>query len=104
MMRAFLLFFVAAAAARDEIRVTPIQKVLTLLEGMKAKGIAAKQDEETKFSAFSTWCTNTQKAKNDEVKAGNDRIEMLKAEIQKGAVSIQKLTDRILELKEDVGR
>merc|ERR1740130_989003 len=84
--------------------VTPIQKVLTLMEDMKAKGIAAKQDEETKFSAFSSWCQNTKKNKNGEIGAGNEKMEMLRAEIEKARVLINKLTDRIQELEEDVGR
>merc|ERR1719199_1187903 len=71
---------------------------------MKAKGIAAKNDEETKFSAFSQWCQNTKKAKNGEIDAGNQKIETLNAEIEKARVLINQLTDRILELEEDVGR
>merc|ERR1719353_2848811 len=90
--------------AGEQNKVTPIQKVLTLMEEMKAKGIAAKNDEETKFSAFSQWCQNTKKAKTGEITAGEEKMEMLTAEIQKAAVLIQKLTDRILELEEDVGR
>merc|ERR1719353_703415 len=88
----------------EESKVTPIQKVLTLMEEMKAKGIAAKNDEETKFSAFSQWCQNTKKAKTGEITAGEEKMEMLTAEIQKAAVLISQLTDRILELEEDVGR
>merc|ERR1740130_2205315 len=84
--------------------VTPIQKVLTLMEEMKAKGIAAKQDEEVKFSAFNQWCQNTKKAKTDEIAAGNQKIESLNAGIEKARVLISQLTDRILELEEDVGR
>jgi len=98
------LLAVAAYAAQTNVAVTPIQKVLTLLEEMKAKGVAAKNDEETKFSAFAQWCTNTKKSKTDEIHAGSAKMEMLSAEIQKAAVSIQSLTDRILELQEDVGR
>jgi len=86
------------------VNVTPIQKVLTLMEEMKAKGIAAKNDEETKFSAFAQWCTNTKKSKNGEIDAGNQKMDMLKAEIEKARVLISQLTDRILELEEDVGR
>merc|ERR1719161_789560 len=71
---------------------------------MKAKAIAAKNDEEVKFSAFSSWCTNTKKAKTDEIAAGNEKMDMLKAEIEKAKVLFAKLTDRILELEEDVGR
>merc|ERR1719409_1131525 len=100
MSKAFLLLLVGAAADG----VTPIQKVLTLMDGMKAKGIAAKNDEETKFSAFSQWCQNTKKSKSGEIDAGNQKIETLNAEIEKARVLISQLTDRILELEEDVGR
>merc|ERR1719359_1198827 len=91
-------------ASASQAGVTPIQKVMTLMEEMKAKAIAAKNDEEVKFSAFSSWCTNTKKAKTDEIAAGNEKMDMLKAEIEKAKVLIAKLTDRILELEEDVGR
>jgi len=94
----------AVEVSHTNVAVTPIQKVLTLLEGMKAKGIAAKNDEETKFSAFAMWCTNTRKSKTDEIDAGSSKMEMLNAEIQKAAALINSLTDRILELEEDVGR
>merc|ERR1719198_1234892 len=71
---------------------------------MKAKAISAKNDEEVKFSAFSTWCSDTKAAKTAEIEAGNEKIESLKAGIEKAAVLISQLTDRILELEEDVGR
>merc|ERR1719456_1372438 len=88
----------------EQSQVTPIQKVLTLMEEMKAKGIKEKQDEETRFSAFSQWCTNTKKSKTDEIDAGNQKIDKLNAGIEKARVTIAKLTDRIQELEEDVGR
>jgi hypothetical protein len=94
----------SAFVSANDVSVTPIQKVLTLMEEMKAKGIAAKNDEEVKFSAFSQWCENTKKAKTEEIEKANLKIEQLKADIEKGRVLIEKLTDRILELEEDVGR
>merc|ERR1719395_528561 len=99
----FLAAFMLIGVAVSET-VTPIQKVLTLMEELKAKGIKEKNDEEVRFSAFSQWCANTKKSKTDEINAGNEKIEMLNAEIEKARVLIQKLTDRILELEEDVGR
>merc|ERR1719293_336426 len=74
------------------------------MDELKAKAIKEKNAEETKFSAFSQWCENTKRTKTDEIDAGNQKIEKLKAEIEKAAVLISKLTDRILELEEDVGR
>merc|ERR1719163_1536895 len=99
-----LLLSTAVSSLRDESKVTPIQKVLTLMEELKAKGIKEKNAEETRFSAFNQWCQNTKAAKTDEINAGNQKIESLKAGIEKAAVLISQLTDRILELEEDVGR
>merc|ERR1719162_2210178 len=99
-----LLLLTGAQGVNEQSKVTPIQKVLTLMEEMKAKGIAAKNDEETKFSAFSQWCTNIKKSKNGEIDAGNMKMEKLSAGIEKARVTISKLTDRIQELEEDVGR
>jgi len=93
-----------AVADTAKAGVTPITKVLGMLEEMVAKGIKAKQDEETKFAAFSTWCSGTQDRKKAEVTEGTDLMGMLEAKIAKSASHIAKLTDRILELEEDVGR
>merc|ERR1719174_1623282 len=101
---AVLLLSAGASALAEKSQVTPIQKVLTLMEELKAKGIKEKNDEETRFSAFAQWCANTKKAKTDEIDAGNEKMEMLRATIEKARVLISQLTDRILELEEDVGR
>jgi DNA repair exonuclease SbcCD ATPase subunit len=84
--------------------VTPIQKVLEMMQEMHDKGVAAKQEEEVKFSAFDQWCTGTLRTKQDEIDAGQTKIEELTAQIEKNAVEIRELTDRINELDEDLGR
>jgi len=84
--------------------VTPIQKVLELMNDMVAKGTKEKEDEAVRFSAFSQWCTGTKRTKGDEIAAGNQKMEELNALIDKKTVEIKKLTERILELEEDVGR
>merc|ERR1719197_66732 len=103
-MAVALLLLTGVSGISEQSKVTPIQKVLTLMEELKAKGIKEKQDEETRFSAFAQWCVNTKKAKNGEIDAGNQKIETLNAEIEKARVLISQLTDRILELEEDLGR
>merc|ERR1719191_2223022 len=74
------------------------------MDEMVAKGTAAKQDEEVKFSKFSSWCTNQEKIKNKEITKGNELIEKLKAEILKAEADIKSLTARIEELDADVAR
>jgi len=87
-----------------EASVTPVAKVLTLLQEMVAKGTAAKQEEEVKFAALAVWCTGTRKRKQDEVIAGSDLIAKQEAKIQKAVVHIKESSARIHELEEDVGR
>jgi len=92
------------ALAGVSTAVTPIEKVLSLMTDMVDKGVAAKQDEEVKFSAFDQWCTNTVGAKQRAIDKQTDEIDALNAEIEKCAADIRSLTDRIQELDEDVDR
>lgn len=84
--------------------VTPIAKVVQLLQDMVSKATQEKEDEATRFSAFNQWCTNQKRIKNKEIKAATDQIEMLAAKIEKAATEIKALTERIQELEEDVSR
>merc|ERR1719387_3366323 len=95
---------VRAAAEQDESSVTPIQKVLEMMNDMRAKGIKEKKDEEVKMSAYFQWCANQDRIKNKEITEANEKIEKLNAEIQKLTSDIEELTARILELDEDIGR
>jgi len=85
-------------------KVLPINKVLQMLNEMVVKGTKAKQAEKNRFSAFWQWCGDQTRIKNDEIAAGNARIEMLTAKIEKMAALIKALTARINELTDDVAR
>merc|ERR1719248_171040 len=103
---AFVLLLAVTASAKLEERskVTPVQKVLQLMDELLAKAEKEKKAEEVRFSAFSQWCDDQTRIKNNEIADANEKIEMLKAEIEKARVEIEKLTERIDELDEDVGR
>jgi len=100
----FALAALIASTPAETTQVTPIQKVLQLMNDMVVKATAQKNDEAVKYSAFNQWCGDTTRIKNDEINAGNEKIDMLKATIEKAAALIRELTDRINELAEDVGR
>jgi uncharacterized protein YoxC len=100
-VRFVLLLCLGLASAAE---VTPIQKVLQLMNDMLVKGRAEKEEEAVKFSAFAQWCGDQTRIKNDEIAAGNQRMDELKATIEKDAAHIRALTDRIEELDEDVAR
>jgi hypothetical protein len=99
-----LLLGILSCEARTATDVTPLGKVIQMLEEMAAKGQAEKESEEVKFAAFSTWCQTQTKIKTGEIKEGEDNMEMQAATIQKADARIRSLSDRVYELEEDVSR
>jgi len=94
----------ALVASASGASVTPIQKVLTMMEDMKAKGIKAKKDEEVAFSQFDQFCTNTRGNKGKAIENGEMKIEKLQADIAKGEATIEDLNKDLAELDEDLAR
>merc|ERR1719446_1804370 len=66
MSRMTLLFVLVAAAAPTALSVgsgsaadvTPLQKVVQMLDGVLAKGKKEKHEEEVEFAKFHEWCDN----------------------------------------------
>jgi len=104
MARALVLALLVASAAAAGARVTPIQKVIELMNDMVAKGETEKNAEAVRFSAFDQWCGDQKKTKTAEIEAGATKIAALAATIEKCESEIRALTDRVQELDEDVGR
>jgi len=100
----FILVLLAPKAAAEQQKVTPVEKVLELMNGMLEKGKAEKNDEEVKFSAYSQWCDNQDRIKKKEIAEADEKIEKLNAEIQKATADIDELTARVQELDVDNGR
>lgn len=78
--------------------VTPIQKVIQLMNGMLAKGEQEKHEENVAFSTYSQWCGDTKVEKETDIKNGADAVTQLEADITKAEADIQKLGDEIKEL------
>jgi len=80
--RVVLLAIVAATAvARDQTAVTPVQKVIQLLNGMVEKGKKEKHEEQVQFAAYKQFCDDTTVEKQRAIKEANEMIEMLQADI-----------------------
>eukprot|EP00408_Alexandrium_pacificum_P003044 CAMPEP_0171230658 /NCGR_PEP_ID=MMETSP0790-20130122/39510_1 /TAXON_ID=2925 /ORGANISM="Alexandrium catenella, Strain OF101" /LENGTH=688 /DNA_ID=CAMNT_0011696877 /DNA_START=86 /DNA_END=2152 /DNA_ORIENTATION=+ len=94
----------AAAKRRSSSSVTPIQKVLTLMSDMMAKGKKEKEEEANRFTAFGQWCSDQSRIKKGEIAQGEEQMELLNGQIMKAEANIRGLSDRIQELEEDVGR
>merc|ERR1712241_757443 len=95
-----LLFFAADVALAA--KVTPVQKVIQLLEGMSAKGKKEKHDEQVQFAAYKQFCDDTTVEKKRAREEANEKIEMLKADIEKYISDAEILTKEIAGHDDDI--
>jgi len=96
----FVVLFSGALASQQEV--TPVQKVIQLMEGMLEKGKKEKHDEQVQFAAYKQFCDDTSVEKKRAIAEANERIEVLKADIQKYTADAARLTKEIAELDEDI--
>jgi len=99
-LRSFLLLNVVGFVLASSV--TPVQKVIQLLEDMKATAQKEKNDEAVQFSSFDQFCTNKQRTTKDEIKVGEEKMEILKTEIQKLEADIRDLVKALDELQRTV--
>merc|ERR1719254_285881 len=84
-----------ALAQAAQTQVTPVQKVIQLMEGMLAKGKQEKHDEQVQFAAYKQFCDDTSVDKKRAIKEAEEKIEVLKADIASHAAHAARLTKEI---------
>jgi len=82
--------------------VTPVQKVLEMLGEMKAKGIAAMEEEAKIFKEYAEWVDDQQRSLGFSIKTHKSSIEELIAFIDKGKNDIATLAAAIAELEGEI--
>jgi hypothetical protein len=87
-------------AAKTEV--TPVQKVIQLLEGMSAKGKDEKHAEQVQFAAYKQFCDDTTVEKKRAIAEANEHIDILKADISKYTADAAQLTKEIAGHDEDI--
>jgi len=92
----------AAFLLQSTLAVTPVQKVIQLLENMSAKGKKEKHEEQVQFAAYKQFCDDTAVEKERAIKQATEKIEMLKADIQKYISDAEQLTKEIAEHDSDI--
>jgi len=99
-----VLLAVAAHAAdgRQTSSVTPVQKVIQLLNGMVEKGKKEKHEEQVQFAAYKQFCDDTTVEKQRAIKEANEMIEMLQADIEKYEADAARLAKEIAKHDEDI--
>merc|ERR1719327_1124683 len=82
--------------------VTPVQKVIQLLQEMQMKGKAEMKDEAGKFSAYKQFCDDQTAAKTEAIKKANALMEQLAADIQMAESEVKQLAKQIAELDAEI--
>merc|ERR1719390_518598 len=82
--------------------VTPVQKVIQLMEGMLEQGKAEKHEEQVQFAAYKQFCDDTKVEKERAIAEANEKIEVLKADIAKYTADAARLTKEIAAHDEDI--
>jgi len=82
--------------------VTPVQKVIEMLQGMLEKGKKEKHEEQVQFATYKQWCDDTTAEKQKMIKEADQMIEGLHADIEKYEAESELMTDEIAKLDEDV--
>eukprot|EP00397_Hematodinium_sp_SG-2012_P028778 GEMP01030336.1.p1 GENE.GEMP01030336.1~~GEMP01030336.1.p1 ORF type:complete len:660 (+),score=220.40 GEMP01030336.1:149-2128(+) len=82
--------------------VTPVQKVVQMLQGMLQKGKQAKHEEEVQYASYTQWCGDIQKEKGRAITEGQQREELLQADIQKFTSDAVVATEKVAELDASV--
>ena len=93
---------VLGLASADEVSVTPVQKVIQLLNGMVEKGKKEKHEEQVQFAAYKQFCDDTTVEKQRAIKEANEMIEILQADIQKYEADAAQLAKEIAKHDEDI--
>jgi len=90
------------ATAHSKVKVSPVQKVVQMLEDMTAKGQKEKDDADVAFATYTAFCTGTRGEKSRAIATAKDEIEQLQADIQKADADAAALGDEIAEHNKDV--
>jgi len=97
-----IAIFVLLCGPALAAEVTPVQKVIQLMNGMLEKGKKEKHDEQVQFAAYKQFCDDTSVEKTRAIAEANEQIDTLKADIQQATAKAAKLTKEIAELDEDI--
>jgi prefoldin subunit 5 len=91
-----------ASQSKGTAHVTPVEKVIQLLQGMVEKSKKEKSEEAAQYNAYKQWCDETTVEKTRRIKEANELIDSLKADIQKYEADAAQLTKEIADHDEDI--
>merc|ERR1719482_743269 len=85
------------------VEVTPIEKVIELLNGMLSTCRDERKQEQIDFAAFKQFCDDVTTDKQNIIKAAQVEVKSLKADLQKLEMDIERLGREIEAHKVEIG-
>merc|ERR1719359_1196468 len=92
-----------ASGSVQQAQVTPVQKVIQMLNDMMAKGKAEKEDEQVRFATFTQFCKSTTTEKNQAIETTTAEIDDLTADIASYGEQIMTKEKEIAQHDDDIG-
>jgi len=93
--------YTGLTASAQVQRVTPVEKVVTLLENLKAEVEAEGVDEAGTYDKFACFCKDTTAAKATAITGGRDSIESFSAEIGEKTSTREEKSTELKKRQED---
>jgi hypothetical protein len=90
------------AMGRQQASVTPVQKVIDLMNGMVEKGKKEKHEESIQFATYKQFCESTSAEKTRDIKAANEMIASLTADIEDYTATAGQRAKQIAKLDADI--
>jgi predicted nucleic acid-binding Zn-ribbon protein len=88
----------------SSLDVTPLQKVVEMLDSVLAKGKKEKHEEEVEFAKFHEWCDTVRADKTKSIANLKDEIMQLAADIDAAEADAETLTEEIADLEAETAK
>jgi chromosome segregation ATPase len=89
-------------AADNETAESPVMKVITMLEEMKAQVEKEAEEDQLAYEKYACWCTTNTKEKTAAVKEAESRLEQLNAFVGEAIAKEGELKTQIADLGDDI--
>eukprot|EP00448_Togula_jolla_P005634 CAMPEP_0170599824 /NCGR_PEP_ID=MMETSP0224-20130122/17008_1 /TAXON_ID=285029 /ORGANISM="Togula jolla, Strain CCCM 725" /LENGTH=706 /DNA_ID=CAMNT_0010924511 /DNA_START=62 /DNA_END=2180 /DNA_ORIENTATION=+ len=90
------------SAQKQDVSVSPLQKVIQMLNGMLDKGKNAKHEEQVQFAAYKQFCSNTEAEKTRAIAQAEEEIVKLTADVELLATKAEELGREVAQLDAQV--
>mmetsp|Transcript_139203 Transcript_139203/g.242272 ORF Transcript_139203/g.242272 Transcript_139203/m.242272 type:complete len:659 (-) Transcript_139203:132-2108(-) len=88
-----------AALSIEEAKQSPLSKVVTLLEDMRAQLVTEREQDDDLFQKLSCFCQTKKKTLTEAILTGGTKSSQLKADIQEGSAKMSTLIETLKQAK-----